>query len=1796
MDTLIIVLFVLVIFIIIVCFENGGLLKNKKGDIIEGVENYDEYVDVTRRLSSQGLCRDENDEFIYPSDKPTCVGTNGYKLTFTSPTDKRSKLETILPTSDEEETSRLIEREVSLEYGDIVMIDGREDEMYIYRGIDTINLETHTEKIALFPYSHEVGPDNEKKFEYCYDENDGFVQSSISRDDCSGDNQVYFRPVRDSNLDLTSLSDNFKSISCTENDDGITTTGNGIKCFDPQEIKQSHCTLTDEGTGNISQIRPVSFWKSIYKTGNQQDINEQNIETLCEGNPTGHTWTHNSDLYTMGDSQRFAEIASQVERNSDLITGFNDNAIDQISNERSQALQFSILPESQAELERMQEEQRDAYLDSTCAFESELDENREEYHGNDHPDPSRKTINLYLCPGDNSELSATNIRENCSRSQMICDTNFAKDDPNINLKQINCVDGFFNYSGCLPSECTLPGDFHNKYQMIDGDTPQGGAGVTVNINNLKDMYDDTLKVRCANGYNGEPIISSCIENSELIISGCDENTCRLPDNTNGYTIPNADSNVTKETFNTNNKLDRSFLTNQDNNSNYLKCESPNNFHINSNSQNVVSEVSDFIDDFNNVNKELKNHTNYPSVTCDTPDEGGGYIFNLSGCYENKCLNPTKVDQNRVYETTVKPLHINDTEKIVESVNNKYEMFAYEDITSNNFTLTKNEINNKLKCGMNYTKEGSPDSTDESTKTIETQNIQCYNFYDYLNISDEENKQTPFYRLMLNDDIDQPEYSEMPADFSSFGSWLSENVSINRSLPFSVKGCLENNCKWPTQPESYDRPKIRSSNIESIEQYQTSDGRYKLGYKNIDPQSVNTAKSFVGYNDDGSTTLECFVPDEDGNCEDEPEFTNEEINQLNENISAEIRTKGQPTSLTSEQLTNVGRGGPFAVSRCWHRAVESEPPSVICNGEDCARENSECIADVSGCSQNECLLNEQDAETGTRITVETSPGVYQTVGGPLKENMNISFNVDKIRNITCDENYSKPNISPNDSEKPFGGGEGVENIKIKCLENLGTFTLENKCGVTECTPNTIDSIDGLIHLKDNSHDKHSVCPIKSFVDTHRHAYGDNLPTQINVDLLETIESEICSLSSSVNETIDVYNKNRYQWNGDNYVCGLPIVDNIENKGLSSVGVVSEKCNYAENSFDDPKRTVSGCQPKLCTLPSVKPIGYEYNSSIYPYMVNGSTSSTDIIVNRGYFQTVEEPLTFLENPEHFTSTNIPISCSEGYNGEVELSCEQNAEEYSGVTQIYNELTLSGCEINRCRLPDNSTDYVDLENGVVADGTSLYEPEYINSNIVCKTNSSRNMDTQILCESPDGVFSGIEEFCVENVCRIPETISMQDETHVIRVGLSDGTFPDSVDADDTTLTTYLTSVGRHKDPRQLYQELPSGSLFHNLSDLDISCCENCYGSSVLNCPTNETDLEISGCQEKYCRLPSFLDSNTMLYNFSAVSDKLEKLEQIQEQGITKEQLYDTFNHFSIPFSCSSFATSDGTTPMVECAENGQDFTLSGCGPLEHDTSRDNTNGSIIYSYYPSGCNIIKENAFIHISGAELFQTEEEFGSSITHKLRGEENGGPVEEKETGYYYKKIDDNEEFSEDPPNEWEENGWAKIPYHIHYEERDQNVINTKMNIFMDNSKQICDQIETCHGFNVIPFNAMSSELDAISKADARNDDGSVNIDVLREFIQNTDNKFLEMGTFKSEQKGGLCEGNVSISRYDFHNEWGGSDNTEEGNPLVYNRLPNGKDVVSHRAIPANSAVYFKKIIVDEPSGNGNKGFTNLDEP
>ena len=1107
MDTLIVVLFVFIIFAIFVCLENSGYIKKKDASttLIEGANNMDEYLQNARILSSQGICQDprRNNEYIWPMDEETCTGITAFELNFVNPATKIASL----PDGTSQE---LIDREVSLRYGDVVQIDGGgEDEYFIYRG-NEINLQSYDGQIALFPYSLETGEEGtdlrQERLEYCYNQ-DGPVLGGISQETCTSEGEVFLRPIQSGNIIITELNENLKNEGC--GDDG--TTPAGLRCFTKDQIKISHCILPDPDSsdGSPYQIRPVDFWKTKYAQNQDAEGQmNQTVNLLCEGVPTGHRWIYNSDLNTMMDSQQFAEIQSQVDRNN-VNAGYNEDYERFIETERELE---RILPLDLQNLERQQEQARTQYLQSDCNFENQDNP----YHGNlVINNPSQSTANLYVC-NDSSPLNlpATNVATNCESNQLFCDTNFARNDVNIFMKHIVCntSNNTFLYRGCVPDICSLPANFDERYQIINNDVDpiafNTGTGLT--INHFKDMVDNTLNVRCADGYTAPQGISinSCsqdLNNGELAISGCVENTCEFPsqDLLIGYSIHDNTSPVTQNQFNETNNMNTGYSLNQEN---VLKCETPNYYHL----SNVSDETfNEFMVDVNNSDKSLKNYTQYPSVVCNTPQQEGAtspFTFNITGCYENQCKNP--LEYGVVYESISKPEHMADTKTIVlDSPDNKYDKYIYDNIINPNINITRNNLFDKIKCGKNFTLEGETSSTDDSNKIIPPENIKCYNFYDYYNLTNESNVDVPSYKKLSTDETisDHPE-------FADFSAWLNENSDIDRSLPFSINGCIENYCKWPTEDYRYDRPRIRT-NIDNLDNYQTpgEDGkRYKLGYKytadepgssNIDITSNQTAREFVGYNQNGDVSLQCIGTD--GVCEVEPLYTNEEINTMLSNVPDEIKIKGQSTILNSDELSNVGRGGSFSVSRCWYPENVDESPNVSCqNQTDCTDpENStrSCEANVSGCSQNLCTLSDEDALSGTRLLIEREGSEFVSIGGANRENMDSSdiiyFNVDQIRNITCDENFSKPIINPNDSTLPFGGGDLPEDITISCDSNNGTFTILNKCGPTQCD-NQIDIIDGLVHLTDKNSDENSSCPNWSMIDSHTQSY-DPIPSSESV---------------------------------------------------------------------------------------------------------------------------------------------------------------------------------------------------------------------------------------------------------------------------------------------------------------------------------------------------------------------------------------------------------------------------------------------------------------------------------------------------------------------------------------------------------------------------------------------------------------------------------------------------------------------------------------------------------------------------
>ena len=1064
-----------------------------------------------------------------------------------------------------------------------------------------------------------------------------------------------------------------------------------------------------------------------------------------------------------------------------------------------------------------------------------------------------------------------------------------------------------------------------------------------------------------------------------------------------------------------------------------------------------------------------------------------------------------------------------------------------------------------------------------------------------------------------------------------GNWLSQHTDVSRILPFSVTGCYENYCQWPTDVNRYDKPRIRSDEISNLDQYQKNGNRYKLGYQHsadtpgessINVSTLDTAKGFVGYDENnGTTTLQC-VGELDNVCEDEPDaYTNAEIDAMVSTAPDNLKNEGQPTPLNSSELSDVGRGGQFTISRCWNSDTNNQDPIVTCQGNDCASANSNCQAHVSGCNQNMCSLSEDDAENGTRILIETANG-FKTIGGITKDNMGSTpelFNVDQIRNITCDENHSKPSTDPTDQSKLFGGGTGIENIKIYCDTKNGTFTIDNKCGVTQC-PQDISSINDLIHLTE--HNANSVCPSLSMIDSHTESYsGTNTtppqPAPIS-DIPVLTRNEYCS-NLTADPVLHDYNKARYEWTGGTInkydSCGIPSTLSDTQTGLTSIGTVVEKCNYEPNVFDIPKRSVSGCQPKICRLPQMQE-GYYYDLNAYPNLTVGEKYSTDSLLNRNYYQTPNAQPSYLSDTDFNKITTDYsdglIRCSTGYNGTVDIECIQTEDDINN--NQTHEFNITGCNINKCVLPDPAPTEIEqsstLQNKIAADaGGSVSVIDLLGTpndpGITCKENFSQNQSSAITCANEGDGFQGIDSFCSENTCSIPLTLpaDQSNAVYTIREDLGNENFPASVPADDN-LRNYLRDIGSNINQNICYTNLPVGDTHETVSNLtNITCnTDYCDGVTVLGCTSDGQPLSIDGCQEKYCTLPSFSDSNNILYNFSGVRDKLETLEGIQGIGLTKSQVEATFSRFNQNLSCASFANQSGTNVTIDCPVDGQEFTLSGCSELDQIPDRTHTNGSVIYSYYPVGCNLSKDNAFVFLSGTDILGSGNDGGQSITHEL----DRSNVSAKPEVYYYRKLDpsdpdylgDEPEYSVNIPDGWSndgDNGWYSVPYYLHYIELEQSQINSRMEDFMNTSKDMCDKVDSCRGFNVTSFNAITSEIDAINKADARDEtNGSVSESALQSFIQDPTNNFLEMGTFRSDQKGDNCGSHLDVTVVDFHNDWGQT-TTAGGNSYIY-RDHNGKDVLNPQVVPNNAPIYFKQIRTGDTSGDGSIGYTNVDEP
>ena len=234
-----------------------------------------------------------------------------------------------------------------------------------------------------------------------------------------------------------------------------------------------------------------------------------------------------------------------------------------------------------------------------------------------------------------------------------------------------------------------------------------------------------------------------------------------------------------------------------------------------------------------------------------------------------------------------------------------------------------------------------------------------------------------------------------------------------------------------------------------------------------------------------------------------------------------------TPLNSQDLLEVGRGGPFTISRCWRRNTDNVKPRVKCErtaasvtgGCKYTRKHIESTgnkancseANVSGCKQNKCKLSTSDAQNGTRLLIETSAGIYTTVGGATGDDMDTTFNVDQIRRVTCDYNFSK--IDPS---KTFG--------HVWCDTDGGDLLIQNPCNKTKCGVGASKSLDR-IKIVDTQHIR---TPGYSESDNEVTASGDNSVTSRPPGRNWTDKVQASSGVGSATEELDTFRGGSSTW--------------------------------------------------------------------------------------------------------------------------------------------------------------------------------------------------------------------------------------------------------------------------------------------------------------------------------------------------------------------------------------------------------------------------------------------------------------------------------------------------------------------------------------------------------------------------------------------------------------------------------------------------------------------------------------------
>ena len=1727
MDCLKIIILLLIIFIIFTYLNSSGFFqKIQKPQIIEGME--EETIP-----GSIGTCYDSNDSLVGHFTKLDCINETGNSLNWLSISEKKSEIDLLSGTSPVDQG--LLDSELSIETGDVVRVG---ETLYIYFGNDV-----ETDEIKLLNDNNEIDDNvlnerivlwklytgNENRTEYCVD-GEWNLNEITTEEDCNSPNN-WIKPTEGYSIPADDC-ENFPGNEQRE-------------CHLISEIQLPSCK---EEEGGLHQS------KNFY---NIQYVKDTLFEDICQKkrplDEEENEWRPlpaSTNIETMR-----AAFATAVSLASDVV-------IDPVLGFLEQ--QTPTTQEQDLEVECQFEDPENKYLGNS---------NRNSIGGYHFPLDSTNTGHqgasniLELCNNDGG-----NMCRNETNGPLECTSNFSSNELNISVSCDQDTNTFL-FSGCSANVCTLSEEFNEKYKFKEGETrPPNNE---FRIYDVWDTINGQPKIECNPGYkeNEDGINISCSQNGDVTLSGCEENVCTTGGENNGFLFKNAQTPTNISSFlqdnNYNSPIPQTRFENcEDSNGPCIRCDSASHFHLSSELTDKDELDLKFEESFNLMNspsslsEEEMSQLNQiaPKVTCDE-DNGN---FNFHNCHVNKCFNPSNPGYSYIYDNTGEKLS-NDDKKFVQlntDENSNYYQYIINNLNTNDQTISTSQLNNNIRCGLNYTKEGETDSSDESTKIID--GYECYNFYDYKSRNDPNIKNIPALEDGNGDVID----TDIVDRVKGLTGQVKNYFSINTQ-------CNENYCQWPyynhNDNDNYKNPRVRDEGI-NVQKVGCGENdqecRIQLGYKstnideNNDPSSRKTVKEWVNFDEtQNQASITC-----DEQCSDEPEYANNEIDQMLSGIDDSLIQSGQPSTenIDSSYLQSVGRGGPFSISRCWNN-IGNNPPSAICNGTNCYNEESDCLLNVSGCTQNTCKLNPNDSEDGTRLIVETSNGVYETVGGITNENINEEFNVDQIRNISCDYNYSKEKNSDTNY---------IGNISIQCPVNGGYFDITNKCVKTECEGEIVVDQIGLrekvyrqtndgIRFNENI-GSWSICPGKDYNESR------DLTDVSSSSISNLFNQELSNLQCDEG-TGDDYNLSRYTINGDNVICEVNSVNNPNEYNISSVGEATMTCNYEEIPSEDteiekPKYKLSGCQPQICKYPPSEGEGFQYVGSRRgsvdspgvdsPEMID-HTYTDEIFTNESNFIDDSSYSDYVKNnqSENISQYGGSVQCDpRNYHGKVAGVCEQTNELYH--QEEIPEFTFTGCSINQCVIPNGSAPedspgrriYDDLSSEMkrqwddvlskynlpqeVTNGEAFSVSEFKqgNGNLsenpikndLCSTNNQKR-DTEdnnyIYCPSnPDGLtqiiyndenqfgtFEGLvgeDSYCIQNQCSLPdEAVDIHNDFYDYR-----NSFTQISDTEDE----YLNNVTPLEPKINGYLKGEINlSTISNISESisefenDLTCApgyHNTPGVPIsVSCDGTSEHYSILGCSENYCSLPQ----NEENYIVSIDDVSLETLKENQGDKLTVSQLEGNIE-------CQPWATTNESV-NISCNNHNGEFIYSGCEVPETNQERSYLAGTTSYTYQGSDCSSMWPESRIILTGVDI--------------SNGIHEGSSIIQSETGPY----------SEDQ-------------------------INLKMHRFMDESKRACDIRNECIGFTV----------------GREGPDGM--------FISEQHNSSSCNNLYQREAP--VREISSMASKYNERNEGTGS------HALIYNQIIENDqpiDVLNYKMVPRDSKIFFEKVIEEDDPANWREG-------